>query len=54
MYKGKDMTKDMFFFPAMPWKWTIYDGSKVKTYGYTHTEEEAKRIGSDSLRKYNR
>lgn len=54
MYKGKDMTEDMFIFPAIPWKWTVYDGSKIKTYGYAHTEEDANRIGSEALRKYNR
>lgn len=46
--------QDAFIFPAIPWKWTVYDGSKIKTYGYAHTEEDANRIGSEALRKYNR
>lgn len=50
----KDVSEDMFIFPAIPWKWTIYDGSKIKTYGYAHTEEDANRIASEALRKYNR
>jgi hypothetical protein len=41
MYKGKDMTKEMFFFPAIPWRWTLYKGSEVVGFGYTHTEEDA-------------
>jgi hypothetical protein len=50
MYKGKDMTKDMFFFPAIPWKWTLYNGSKVVKFGYTHTEEDANRAANQALK----
>jgi hypothetical protein len=54
-YKAKaNKDQDAFIFPAIPWKWTVYDGSKIKTYGYAHTEEDANRIGSEALRKYNR
>lgn len=52
MYKGKDMTKEMFFLPVIPWKWTIYDGAKVKTYGYTHTQEQAELASNRSLKSY--
>ena len=54
-YKAKpNKDEGAFIFPAIPWKWTVYDGSKIKTYGYAHTEEDANRIGSEALRKYNR
>lgn len=54
-YKAKAYKDEgAFIFPAIPWKWTVYDGSKIKTYGYAHTEEDANRIGSEALRKYNR
>lgn len=33
--------RDGFYMPAMPWKWTVYQGSKIMTYGYTHTKEQA-------------
>jgi hypothetical protein len=52
MYKGKDMTKEMFFLPAIPWKWTLYRGLKVITYGYCHTEEQAEIAASGALKYY--
>lgn len=38
-----------FYMPAMPWKWTIYDGPKIKSYGYAHTKEQAESIANKSL-----
>lgn len=52
MYKGKDMTKDMFFFPPIPWKWTLYNGSKVVGFGYTHTEEDANKAANQAINRY--
>lgn len=49
VYKGKDMTKDMFFLPAIPWKWTIYNGLKVVTYGYCHTEDQANKAANGAI-----
>ena len=51
-YKGKGMTKEMFFLPVIPWKWTLYDGLKVLTYGYCHTEEQAEITANGALKPY--
>ena len=53
MYKGKDMTKNMFFLPAIPWKWTLYNGLRVVGFGYTYTEEDANKSANGALRDYN-
>jgi hypothetical protein len=42
-----------FYLPAIPWKWTIYDGSKVIRYGYAHTEEQAKEAIDGALKSFN-
>ena len=52
MYKGKDMTKDMFFLPPIPWKWTLYNGSMVVGFGYTFTEEDANLMANQTLNSY--
>ena len=52
VYKGKDMTKEMFFLPAIPWQWTLYNGSKVVTYGYAHTEEDANKMANQAINQY--
>lgn len=41
-----------FYMPVIPWKWTIYDGSKIKSYGYAHTKEQAEIISSQDLMIY--
>ncbi len=41
-----------FYMPAIPWKWTLYDGLKVVTYGYCHTEEEADIMANSALNTY--
>ncbi len=41
-----------FYMPAIPWKWTLYDGSKVVRYGYCHTEEEAEAAVNGALKAY--
>lgn len=52
VYKGKDMTKEMFYLPAIPWKWTLYNGAKIVRYGYTHSEEEAERMANQAINQY--
>lgn len=39
-----------FYMPVLPWKWTIYDGKKIKTYGYTHTREQSEIASSMALK----
>lgn len=51
-YKGKDMTKDMFFLPAIPWKWTLYNGAKIVRYGYAHTEDDANKMANQAINQY--
>ena len=41
-----------FYMPAIPWKWTLYDGLKVVRYGYCHTEEEAEAAVNGALKAY--
>lgn len=41
-----------FYMPAIPWKWTIYDGEKIKSYGYTHTKEQAEKASNEALTTY--
>jgi hypothetical protein len=52
MYKGKDMSKEMFYLPPIPWKWTLYDGSKVIRYGYTHNEDDANKMANQAINQY--
>lgn len=52
LYKGKDMTKEMFFLPVIPWKWSLYSGLKVITYGYAHTEEDANLSANRAIKQY--
>ena len=52
MYKGKDMSKSMFLFPAIPWKWTLYKGSTVMGFGYSFSEEHANLMANTALSKY--
>ena len=52
MYKGKDMTKEMFFLPVIPWKWEIWDGPNILTYGYVHTEDDANKMANKAINQY--
>ena len=52
IYKGKDMTKDMFLLPVIPWKWTLYADSNIVSYGYTHTEEDANILANQAINQY--
>jgi len=52
LYKGKDMTKEMFFLPVIPWQWSLYNGLKVVTYGYAHSEEDANRLANQAINQY--
>lgn len=44
--------RDGFYMPAMPWKWTVYQGDKIMTYGYTHTQEQAEEASNRALKTY--
>lgn len=44
--------EDKFFLPPIPWKWTLYDGFKVLTYGYTHSEEDANKMANQAINQY--
>ena len=41
-----------FYMPVIPWKWTVLQGNKIMTYGYTHTQEEAEEASNRALRNY--
>jgi hypothetical protein len=41
-----------FFLPPIPWQWTLYDGAKIVTYGYTHTEEDANKMANQAINQY--
>jgi hypothetical protein len=41
-----------FYMPAIPWKWTVYQGSKIMTYGYTHTKKQAEEAANGALSGY--
>jgi len=42
-----------FFLPPIPWQWTLYNGSKVLSFGYCHTEEDAEIKANSALRDFN-
>jgi hypothetical protein len=44
--------EDKFFLPAIPWKWTVYEGLDIKTYGYAHTKEDANRMANEAINQY--
>ncbi len=44
--------QDKFFLPPIPWKWTLYNGFKVITFGYTHTEEDAELAANKAINRY--
>jgi hypothetical protein len=41
-----------FFLPPIPWQWTLYDGSKIVSMGYTHTEEDANKMANQAINQY--
>jgi len=43
-----------FFLPPIPWHWSLYNGLKIVSFGYTHTEEDANKMANGALRDYNR
>ena len=45
--------KENGIIPIIPWKWTVYQGSKIMTYGYTHTQEQAEEASNRALKAYN-
>lgn len=44
--------EDKFFLPAIPWKWTVYKGFDIVTYGYTHTQEDANKMADQAINQY--
>lgn len=44
--------ENKFFLPAIPWKWTIYKGFDIVTYGYTHTKEDADKMADQAINQY--
>ena len=36
----------------IPWKWTLFSGNDILTYGYTHTEEDANRMANQAINRY--
>ena len=38
-----------FYLPPMPWKWTIYRGFDVVTFGYAHTREDAEEAANKAI-----
>lgn len=44
--------KESGIIPIIPWKWTVYQGSKIMTYGYTHTKKQAEEASSKALKSY--
>jgi hypothetical protein len=42
--------KKKFFLPPIPWQWTLYDGLKVVSFGYCHTEEDAEVMANSAIR----
>ncbi len=43
--------KGQLLLPAMPWKWTVYKGLDILTFGYTHTKESAELIADMEIGK---
>lgn len=44
--------KESGIIPIIPWKWTVYQGAKIMTYGYTHTKEQAENASQVALKGY--
>jgi hypothetical protein len=50
---GKVVKNDnKFYLPPIPWKWTLYNGSKVVGFGYTFNEEDANLMANKTLNSY--
>jgi len=47
-YTPKD--RSGFYMPVVPWKWTVYDGLNILGFGYTHTEEDAKKMANETMK----
>lgn len=41
-----------FRMDPIPWKWTLYDGLNIVSYGYTHTEEDANKMANQAINQY--
>lgn len=41
-----------FYLPPMPWKWTIFKGFDVVTFGYAHTRQDAETAANHAISQY--
>ena len=41
-----------FRLEPIPWKWELYNGLNLLTYGYTHTEEDANKSANRAISQY--
>jgi hypothetical protein len=41
--------ENKFFLPPISWKWTVYAGFDVVTYGYAHTREDAELAANRAI-----
>lgn len=41
-----------FFLPPIPWKWTVYVGFDVVTYGYCYSQEDANMAADKAINQY--
>ena len=41
-----------FRLDPIPWKWTLFNGHDILTYGYAHTEEDANRAANQAINRY--
>jgi len=44
--------KTNFRLDPIPWKWTLFSGNDILTYGYTHTEEDANKAANHAINRY--
>jgi hypothetical protein len=44
--------KTNFRLDPIPWKWTLYDGFNIVSYGYTHTEDDANKMANRAINQY--
>lgn len=42
----------IFLMDPIPWKWELYDGPNLLTYGYVHTEDDANKMANKAINQY--
>lgn len=50
----KKFKDERFILPPIPWKWTLYSGTRILGFGYAHTEDDANKMANGALRNANR